>query len=222
MTQQQPTPEQLDYLRSQDSPTIANAIETFDVRPRTEGYMSPDIRCLFPELAPMVGYAVTAVVSAQKSDNAVPRPVLWDHVLSVLGPRILVIHDIDDPVTGAFWGEVQSNIFTALGCVGTITDGSVRDLPVVRELGFRFAAKHVSVSHGYTHVVEVGMPVTVGGLTVRPGDLLHGDEHGIVRVPVETVGGMPDAVEKVLERERRIIALCQSPEFSVEKLKEIS
>ena len=222
MTQQQPTPEQLEYLRSQDSPTIANAIETFDARSRAEGYMSPDIRCLFPELGPMVGYAVTAVVSAHKSDNAVPRPVLWDHVLSVPGPRILVMHDIDDPVVGAFWGEVQSNIFTALGCVGTITDGSVRDLPVVRELGFRFASKHVSVSHGYTHVVEVGVPVTVGGLTVRPGDLLHGDEHGIVQVPLEMVRGMPDAVEKILERERRIIALCQSPEFSVEKLKEIS
>ncbi|MDA1216083.1 MAG: RraA family protein, partial [Chloroflexi bacterium] len=81
MTLQQPTPEQLEYLRSQDSPTIANAIETFGALPRTEGYMSPDIRCLFPELGPMVGYAVTAVVSAQKSDSAVPRPVLWDHVL---------------------------------------------------------------------------------------------------------------------------------------------
>jgi 4-hydroxy-4-methyl-2-oxoglutarate aldolase len=222
MTQLQPTPEQLEYLRSQDSPTIINAIETFDTQPRTAGYMSPDIRCHFPELGPMVGYAVTAVVSAQKSDNAVPRSVLWDHVLSVPGPRILVMHDIDDPVVGAFWGEVQSNIFTALGCVGTITDGSVRDLPVVRELGFRFASKFVSVSHGYTHVVEVGVPVAVGGLTVRPGDLLHGDEHGIVQVPLETVGEMPGAVEKILERERRIIELCQSPEFSVQKLKEIS
>jgi len=98
----------------------------------------------------------------------------------------------------------------------------VRDLPVVRELGFRFASKHVSVSHGYTHVVEVGVPVTVGGLTVRPGDLLHGDEHGIVQVPLEMVEGMPNAVMKILERERRIIALCQSPVFSVEKLKEIN
>jgi len=150
MEYRQVTSDQLEYLKSQDSPTIANAIETYDKLSRTEGYMTPDIRCLFPELGPMVGYAVTVTVSAHKTESAVPRSELWEYVLTIPSPRILVMHDVDDPVVGAFWGEVQSNIFTALGCIGTITDGSVRDLPVVRELGFQFAAKHVSVSHGYT------------------------------------------------------------------------
>ena len=214
--------DQLAYLGSVDSPTVANAIETFDLRPRTEGFMSPDIRGVFPELGPMVGYAATAVISAKgPGAPSVPRDRLWEHVLSIPAPRVLVIQDVDDPVLGAFWGEVQSNIFRALGCVGCVTNGSVRDLAEVRAIDFKFFAKWVSVSHAYVHVVDVGAPVVVGGLEVKPGDVLHGDQHGVTNVPLEAGRDLRGGVESMLERERRIIALCQSPEFSVDKLKEV-
>ena len=216
------TPQQLDYLRSIDSPTVANAIETFDVRPRTEGFMTPDIRALFPELGPVVGYAATATISAKRpSGPAVPRDDLWAHVLSLPEPRVVVLQDMDDPVLGAFWGEVQSNVFTALGCVGCVTNGSVRDLKEAREVGFRFVAKEVSVSHAYVHLTAVGQPVRVGGVDVRPGDLIHADQHGVVQVPIETAKEMRGAVDGVLERERRIIELCRSQGFNVEKLAEL-
>jgi 4-hydroxy-4-methyl-2-oxoglutarate aldolase len=178
---------------------------------------------MFPEMGSMLGYAATAVVSARRPTGpTVSRAELWDHVLSIPEPRILVIHDIDDPITGAFWGEVQSNIFSKLGCIGSITDGSVRDLDEVTKLGFYFFSKWVSVSHGYIHVVETGSPIQVGGIDVRPGDLLHGDKHGVTSVPLEAASQMRTAVEKVLERERKIINFCDSDEFSVERLRELT
>ena len=214
--------QQLEYLQSIDSPTVANGIETFDLRPRDQGFMSADIHGLFPELGPVVGYAATAVISAKGPGGpSAPRTKLWEHVLSIPAPRVVVLEDLDEPALGAFWGEVQSNIFTALGCVGTVTNGSVRDLTEARALGFKFFAKAVSVSHAYVHVVSVGGTVTVGGLEVSPGDILHGDQHGVTNVPLEAAVDMKRGVDAVLERERKIIELCQSPEFTVAKLKDL-
>ncbi|MBI1847414.1 MAG: RraA family protein [Candidatus Rokubacteria bacterium] len=210
----------IDALRKITSPSIANAIETFNVRPRSQGHMSSEITCLFPELGPLVGHAVTAVIRAE------PQPVdghrastygWWDHVLSIPAPRVIVVHDLDDPRgQGAQWGEVQANIHRALGCAGVITDGSVRDLDEVRALGFQFAAAHVSVSHAYVHMVDFGLPIKVGGLWVKPGDLVHADQHGVVTIP-------PDIAPKVAEEasEREIIGCCQAKDFSVDKLKEL-
>ncbi len=215
--------EQIEALRAIDSPTISNAIEPFNVRPRNQGFMTPDIRSVFPEMGPIVGYAATAVISATRPEgHTVPRRELWEHVLSIPQPRIMVIHDVDDPAVGAFWGEVQSNIFTALGCIGCVTDGSVRDLDEVRKLGFNFVTKWVTVSHAYVHVIDVGTPITVGGLVVRPGDLLHADQHGAISIPHETAPQIPDAIAKLLEKERQIIGLCQSPDFSIERLGELA
>jgi regulator of RNase E activity RraA len=114
---------------------------------------------------------------------------------------------------------VQANIHRALGVAGVITDGSVRDLEEVRALGFQFAAGHVSVSHAYVHMVDFGLPVKVGGLWVKPGDLVHADQHGVITIPPEITSQIPEAVGKVEADERRIISLCQSPDFSVERLK---
>ena len=137
-------------LRKITSPSVANAIETFKVRPRHHGNVSSEIRCLFPELGPMVGYAVTAVIRAEPAPLQGHRASTygwWDYVLTIPAPRVIVVHDLDEPRgQGAQWGEVQANIHKALGCVGTVTDGSVRDLDEVRALGFQFAAAHVSVS----------------------------------------------------------------------------
>jgi 4-hydroxy-4-methyl-2-oxoglutarate aldolase len=213
----------IDALRKISSPSVANAIEKFNVRPRSEGFMSSEIRTLFPDLGPLVGYAVTAVIRAE------PQPLeghrastfgWWDYVLSIPAPRVVVVHDLDEPRgQGAQWGEVQANIHRALGVAGVITDGSVRDLEEVRALGFQFAAAHVSVSHAYVHMVDFGLPVKVGGLWVKPGDLVHADQHGVINIPAEIAGQIPEAVAKVEADERRIISLCQASDFSAERLK---
>jgi len=212
-------------LRKISSPSIANAIETFNVRPRNQGFMSSEIRCLFPELGPLVGHVVTAVIRAE------PQPLeghrsstfgWWDYVLSIPAPRVIVVHDLDEPRgQGAQWGEVQANIHKALGAVGAITDGSVRDLDEVRALGFQFAAAHVSVSHAYVHMVDFGLPVKLGGLWVKPGDLIHCDQHGAVTIPADLVPKVADAVRRVEADERKIIEVCQSREFSADKLKDL-
>jgi regulator of RNase E activity RraA len=213
----------IDALRKISSPSVANAIETFNVRPRSQGFMSSEIKTLFPELGPMVGYAVTAVIRAEPPPLQGHRASTfewWDFVQTIPAPRIIVVHDLDEPRgQGAQWGEVQANIHKALGCVGTITDGSVRDLDEVRALGFQFAAAHVSVSHAYIHMVDFGLPVKVGGLWVKPGDLLHADHHGVVSIPADVAARVPEAVAKVEADERQIIGLCQAKDFSAERLK---
>lgn len=216
---------QLDALRKITSPSVANAVETFKVRPREEGNVSSEIRALFPELPPMVGYAVTALIRSERGPIEGHRASVfgwWDYVLSIPAPRVIVVHDLDDPRgQGAQWGEVQANIHKALGCVGVVTDGSVRDLEEVRGLGFQFCAAHVSVSHANVHMVDFGIPVKVGGLWVKPGDLIHGDQHGVVTIPHEVAAQIPEAIAKVEADERRIISVCQSSDFTAEKLKAI-
>jgi 4-hydroxy-4-methyl-2-oxoglutarate aldolase len=215
----------IEALQKISSPSVANGIETFNVRPRNQGFISSDIRALFPELGPLVGHAVTCLIRAE------PEPVQghrastfgwWDYVLSIPAPRVIVVHDLDDPRgQGAQWGEVQANIHRALGCAGVLTDGSVRDLDEVRALGFQFAAARVSVSHAYVHMVDFGLPVKVGGLWVTPGDLVHCDQHGAVAIPGAIAARLPDAVAHVEADERKIIAYCQSPTFAVDGLKDL-
>jgi 4-hydroxy-4-methyl-2-oxoglutarate aldolase len=213
----------IDALRKISSPSVANAIETFKVRPRNQGQMSSEIRTLFPEMGPLVGYAVTALIRAEPEPRQGHRASTygwWDHVLSIPAPRVIVVHDLDEPRgQGAQWGEVQANIHRALGCAGAITDGSVRDLDEVRALGFQFAAAHVSVSHAYVHMVDFGLPIKVGGLWVTPGDLVHADHHGVVTIPHDIAARIPEAVAAVEADERKIIGLCQDPDFSVDRLK---
>jgi len=219
------SPEGLAELRRYTTPTVANAIETFELRPRTAGFMSSQIRCLFPDLGAMVGYAYTATCRASTAPPETAtalRLASWRALEAVPAPRIMVIQDLDDPAgVGAYWGDVQSNIHRALGCVGAVTNGSVRDLDEVHALGFHFFAGSVSVSHAYVHLVEIGNPVVVGGLTVRPGDLLHGDQHGVIAVPLEAAGRIAEGVEKVDRVERQVISYCQSPGFSRQGLEDL-
>jgi 4-hydroxy-4-methyl-2-oxoglutarate aldolase len=217
------TTQQIDALKKITSPSVANAIETFSVRPREQGNLSSDIKALFPEMGPMVGYACTAIIRAEQGPIEGHRASLfgwWDFIQTVPAPRVIVVHDLDDPRgQGAQWGEVQANIHRALGCVGVVTDGSVRDLDEVRALNFQFCAAHVSVSHANVHMVDFGIPIKVGGVWIKPGDLVHGDQHGVVTIPPEIAAGIPDAIAKVEANEKRIIAVCQSPDFTAEKLK---
>jgi 4-hydroxy-4-methyl-2-oxoglutarate aldolase len=221
-TMQPLPPHVLAKLRTYTTPTLANAVETFNVRPRTAGFMTSEIRCFFPELGPMVGYAFTATCRATTPpppDAARLRFEMWRALEEVPPPRIIVLQDLDTPPgVGAYWGEVQSNIHRALGCIGTVTNGSVRDLDEVRALRFHFFAACVAVSHAYVHLVDFGRPVEVGGLTVRPGDLLHGDQHGVLSIPLEIADRLEEGVAKVEREEREIITYCQSPEFTREGL----
>lgn len=213
----------IDALRKISSPSVANAIETFNARPRNQGFMSSEVKTLFPGLGPLVGYAVPALIRAEPAPREGHRASTygwWDYVLSIPAPRVIVVHDLDEPRgQGAQWGEVQANIHKALGCVGVVTDGSVRDLDEVRALGFQFAAAHVSVSHAYVHMVDFGLPIKVCGLWVNPGDLIHADQHGVVTIPPDLAPRIPEAVARVEADERKIISVCQAPDFSAERLK---
>ncbi|HVP79362.1 MAG TPA: RraA family protein [Thermodesulfobacteriota bacterium] len=213
--------EELEEIRKWPTCAVSNAIELFDIRPRNKGFMLPNIKCLYPDLGPMIGYAVTAVVTAQSSEgHRVQAPDWWKEIQKVPEPRVAVIHDIDRPVLGSFWGEVNANIHKALGYVGAVTDGCVRDITEVKEAGFHFFARCVSVSHAYVHLVDVGIPVRVGGLIVKPGDLIMGDLHGVLSIPREIAKDVPMAAELIEDWERPIINFCKSKTFNIAGLKE--
>ncbi len=211
-------------LKQIPTPSVANAIETFNIKPRNEGFMGPEVRCIYPDLGGMIGYAVTATIMADQpaaEGHTVNVFDWWKFIQTIPTPRVVVIQDLDKKVIGSFWGEVNANIHKALGCVGLVTDGGVRDLDEMHALGFHAFAAEVLVSHAYVHLVDFGMPVKVGGLVVNPGDLLLGDKHGVISIPPEIAKDIPAAVKKVEERERLIIGCCQSKDFSVEKLQEV-
>ncbi len=219
------SPDAFARLRAIPTPAVSNGIEVFDVRPRTAGFMSSEIRCILPELGPMLGYAVTATCRAAErppKDANERRIAMWRAIEEIPAPRVIVIQDLDTPPgIGAYWGEVQSNIHRALGCVGTVTNGSVRDLDEVRALGFHFFAGSVGVSHAYVHLVGFGEPVDIGGLTVRPGDLIQGDQHGVLSIPLDIAAQVAEGVAKVERVERQIIEYCQAPGFTREGLEAV-
>ncbi len=213
--------EDLEKLRQWPTCTISNAIEIFDIRPWNEGCMSPEVKCVFPEMEPMIGYAVTAVISSGSPEgHRVSRPVWWEEILKIPEPRVLVIHDVDRPVVGSFWGEVQANIHQTLGCVAAVTDGAVRDLNEVQELGFHFFSSCVSVNRAYFHIVDVSIPVKVGGMLVKPGDLILGDKHGVISIPLSIAKNLPQAAKRIEDWDRNVIDYCKSKEFTLEGLKE--
>ncbi|MBI3878556.1 MAG: RraA family protein [Verrucomicrobia bacterium] len=218
------TAEQLKALQALDTCTVANAIETFDLRLRNEGFANQTIRRLTAAPAPMVGHAVTLRIRCSsppmRGHNYVDRTDWWNHILTIPAPRVVVIQDVDEaPGTGTFLGEVHANILKALGCVGGVTNGAVRDVPAVERTGFQLFAGGVAVSHAYSHIVDFGGPVEIGGLAVNPGDLLHADLHGMLSVPLEIAAQIPAVAAQALERERRVIELCRAKDFSLEKLR---
>ncbi len=213
-------PEVLDALKAFNTPTISNAIETFNVRHRHLGFLPHRIRCLLPDLGPMVGYAVTSQTRADYTD--VPGPDLnadyLRYVASVPGPKVAVGQDIDDaPGLGAQFGEVNATIHQKLGCVGHVTDGCPRDLDEVHALGFHLFGLNACVSHGYIRLVDFGKPITIAGVEVRSGDLIHGDKHGICIIPPEVAPKLADACRKVEELERPLLEHCRSDAFDLEE-----
>ena len=219
------THDQLEALRRLDACTVANSIETFGTRLRNEGFVDHSVRCLFPQLPPMVGYAATVKIrgSAPPTMGALypDRTDWWSYILSVPAPRVVVVQDLATRMgLCSLVGEVHMSILRALHCGGVVTNGSVRDIPAARAAGFHLFAGSVSVSHGYIHIVEFGAPVEIGGLTVSSGELLHGDLHGVQSVPLALAPRIPEAAARILAEERALIALCRSPDFTLEKLRE--
>ncbi len=178
--------EQIEELKAFCTPTISNAVELFDIRGRTEGFMRPGLHCYFPEMSPIVGYAATATFAAQQP-SATPSDLQAYHesVLAQPAPRISVAQDMDDAPIGALFGEVNSTVHKALGCAGHITNGGVRGIDEGRENGFQRISGCVRVAHAYVHVEDLAIPGQEGVVTVNPGDLLHVDQHGFCIVPQE-------------------------------------
>lgn len=178
------------------------------------------LRCLFPDLGPMIGFAATATCRARGVGQATQNP-LYGHTQELGAPRVLVVQDLDDPPgVGALLGEVQCNIFQQLGCVGAVMDGGVRDLSEVHALGFQYFARGAVVSHAYVRVEEADVPVTVGGLRVNSGDLIFGDQHGVLQIPMEIAGDLMRAADEVREREQKLIGWVRSNEFTLDELSE--
>lgn len=213
----------LDAIRKFDTCTIANAIEQFRVRLRNEGFTGPGLRCVTGDSPRILGYAATCQVrtaNPHMTGNVyVDRTDWWEAIGLLPVPRIAVIQDLDsEGRRGSTIGEVHSAILKAFHCEGAITNGAVRDIPGARRLEFPMFASAVSVSHSYMHIVDFGSPVEIFGLKVCSGDLLLADIHGVVSIPLEVAAQVPDAASAIRKRDQAIIDLCQSAEFSLEKL----
>ena len=213
----------LDAIRSFDTCTVANAIERFQVRLRNEGYTGPGLQCVTGDSPRILGYAATCRVRSADppmSGNAyVDRTDWWEAIGLLPAPRIAVIQNLDSVADGASTiGEVHAAILKAFDCEGLITNGAVRDVPGVRRMQFPMFASAVSVSHSYMHIVDFGAPIEIFGLKIRSGDLLFADVHGVVSIPLEIAARIPEAAAAIRDNDRAIIDLCQSPDFSLEKL----
>ncbi len=214
--------ETLARLRKLDTPTVSNAIESFGMRPRSLGHTDANIKCLFPGLGVAVGYAVTFTASEYgpgESRGHGERIKLLKAVERAPKPCVAVQQDISArPLSACFWGEIQANLFTRLGAEGAILNGVVRDLEAMEGAGLKVWAAGVTASRGDLRVVSVDIPVSVGGMDVNPGDLIHADANGAVVVPKEIAAQIPDAAEKVLEKEKGMLDLIRSPKFTLAEL----
>jgi regulator of RNase E activity RraA len=217
--------EELDALRRLDTCTVSSAIETFQLRLRNAGFADARVSCIFEDFPPLVGYAATARLLTGEPPIAGfhhDRHDWWNSILQVPEPRIVVLQDLDEPPgVGAFLGEVQAAILRALGCVGYVTNGAVRELPQVKDSGLQLFAGSVAVSRAYAHIFDFGSEVTVGGLVVQPGDLMHGDRHGILTVPNGIALEIPAVAAKLRRADKEVIDFCRSPEFSVDELRHV-
>src|SRR5438270_1439172 len=220
MSTQLLTTEQLEALKRYNTPTISNAIEIFNIRGRHLGFLPHPIRCLFPDLGPIVGYAVTSQTRAAPATEEAPDLTAdyLRYVAAQPGPKVAVGQDLDDPPgLGAQFGEVNATIHKKLGCVGHITDGCPRDLDEVEDLGFHLFGLNPCGSHAYVRLVDFGKPVSIAGVEIRPGDLIHADKHGVCIIPPEVAPKLVDACAEVERLERPLLEICRSDDFDLEE-----
>jgi 4-hydroxy-4-methyl-2-oxoglutarate aldolase len=178
-------------LKRWNTPTIYNGWEQITRRdPAAAGFNLEETRDFMPQMGPMVGYAVTVVIEPSNRNHRAANPNAWNdyrhYVASLPGPKIVCVQDLDKPqVIGSFWGEVNSNMHRALGCVGTIVDGAIRDMDEMTNAGFKALARRLCVGHAHVHPVRWDCQVEVFGTKVNPKDLIHADKHGFLVIEPE-------------------------------------
>jgi 4-hydroxy-4-methyl-2-oxoglutarate aldolase len=217
-------PEDLSALARLGTPALANAIETFGLRPNNEGFAGPEIRPLFPEFGTMVGYACTLRIAADRPrapETPAAPLAYWEYIARSPSPRVMVVQDQDPHPVGAFWGEVNSNVHKGLGCIGAVTNGGVRDLDEMRRAGFHAFASAVLVSHANVYIIDFGTPVHIGRLSVRPGDLIAADQHGVLVVPGEVARDLPRVAAEIAGLEREIIDCSRAADFTPRRLADV-
>lgn len=209
-------------LRALDTPTVCNALEAVNPSRRTRGFNTKPFVCAHPELPSIVGFARTARIRAQHKPEARSDTIGYYTHIAEGGPlpSIAVIQDLDDtPGYGALWGEVNTNVHYGLGCLGVITNGSVRDIPDSQP-NFQMLAGMINPSHAFVHVLDWGGPVTLHGMEVSDGNLVHADLHGAVVIPLDDAENVVEEAKRIMARERILIEAAQQPGFSVAKIKE--
>jgi regulator of RNase E activity RraA len=199
----------LELLRKYDTPTICNVVELFDLCPRTAFYMDRRIEACYPKLPPMVGYATTATfrsACAPKSGNVYAG--LGEQLAAFAelpGPPVVVFQDLDSPVRSATFGEVMCTTYKSFGAAGLITSGAARDLDQVEALNFPCFADGVICAHGYCHILNVNVPVYVGGIHVHAGDLVHGDRNGVTLIPNAHASAVANACPELAAAESLVL-----------------
>lgn len=209
------SPQTLARLAQFDTPTVCNVIELFDVRPRNAGYLNGSIRACFPELPPMVGFALTSTfrsaASPPKGDVYGSLTQQVEAFAQLPGPAVVVFQDLDEPVAAATFGEVMCSTYKGFGARGIITSGAGRDLEQVRAIGFPAFTGSTICSHAYCHILQVGVPVTVGGVWIETGMLLHGDCNGVTTIPLEIASEIPDACVELAKAEQVVLDYVRGP-----------
>jgi 4-hydroxy-4-methyl-2-oxoglutarate aldolase len=186
-------------LKRWNTPTIYNGWEQITTHDAGhDGFNPEETTDFMPQMGAMVGYAITVVIEPGNPKHVKSNPNAWkeyrEYVASIPGPKIVVIQDLDKPANcGSFWGEVNSNIHRALGCVGTITDGSIRDVDEMCNAGFKALARRLSVGHAYSTPIKWNCEVEVFGRKINPGQLVHADKHGFLAIPDEDVKNLLEA-----------------------------
>jgi 4-hydroxy-4-methyl-2-oxoglutarate aldolase len=213
------TAAQLADLAQFDSPTICNAVELWNLYPRNLGYMNASIKAVSPQLPPMVGYALTSTfrsMAAPRSGDAYGSIGQQLELFSTLpGPAVIVFQDLDEPVAAATFGEVMCTTYKRFGAAGLITSGAGRDLAQVDGLGFPTFTNGAIAAHGYCHFPSVNVPVTVGGMVIHTGDLLHGDLNGVTRIPHEIATEVPDVCREIAKAEAIILDYLRGESVNV-------
>jgi 4-hydroxy-4-methyl-2-oxoglutarate aldolase len=217
-------PALLAELASVDTPTICNAVEAFKARDDSEGFMGARVRCLTPELGVMAGYAVTATCDSMTPGQPRRREAfmkLWETLAAAPKPAVLVFQDVSPAAAqSVHLGDVMATIAVRLGALGLVTDGAVRDLEGIRPLRFHLFALGVAPSHGTFNVLDVGVPVTVDGVRIAPGDLVHADANGVATVPLDIADRVYAECRKVHEQERAMREYVAGHTFTLEGLRE--
>ena len=213
----------LEFLRTVDTPTVANGLEVLKLRAQNEGFPSLAMRCLFPELGVLCGYAVTAQVETVSCVNPLEEAAFIDLFAAVERspkPAVVVMQDIgSDNDRAAHSGEIMATIFSTLGAIGLVSDSGVRDISQVRKLGFHYFARGAVSSHAHFRIVRSSIPVEVLGMTVQPGALLHGDENGLITIPAEKRDQLEAAITAILDKEKVLLDFVRSPGFTSSSLK---